>query len=43
MGTEYNQCDGYFYASFPYMRYKTVNILLHKDAVPKSIKKKLGL
>ena len=42
-GTEYNQCDGYFYASFPYMRYKTVNILLHKDAVPKSIKKKLGL
>ena len=42
-GTEYNQCDGYFYASFPYIRYKTVNILLHKDAVPKSIKKKLGL
>ncbi|MEC8616261.1 MAG: C1 family peptidase [Bacteroidota bacterium] len=42
-GTEYNQCDGYFYASFPYVRYKTINILLHKDAVPKSIKKKLGL
>ena len=42
-GTSYNQCDGYFYASFPYTRYKTMNILIHKDGVPKSIKKKLGL
>tara|TARA_Y100000991_G_scaffold109975_1_gene82832 strand:+ start:1240 stop:2451 length:1212 start_codon:yes stop_codon:yes gene_type:complete len=42
-GTEYNQCGGYFYASFPYVRYKTMNILVHKDAVPKSIKKKIGL
>lgn len=42
-GTNYNQCDGYFYASFPYARYKTMNILIHKDGIPKKIKKKLGI
>ena len=42
-GTKYNQCDGYFYASFPYVRYKTMNILIHKDALSKNMKKKLGL
>lgn len=42
-GTTYNQCDGYFYASLPYVRYKTINILLHKDAVPKKIRKKLNI
>ncbi len=42
-GVKYNECDGYFYASFPYARYKTMNILLHKDAIPSKIKKKLGL
>ena len=42
-GTKYNQCDGYFYASFPYVRYKTMNIMIHKDALPKSMKKKLGI
>lgn len=42
-GTEYNQCDGYFYASFPYVRYKTMNIQIHKDALPKALKKKLGI
>ena len=42
-GTKYNQCDGYFYASFPYVRYKTMNILIHKDALSKSMKKKLGI
>jgi bleomycin hydrolase len=40
---DYNQCDGYFYASFPYVRYKTMNIQIHKDALPKSLKKKLGI
>ena len=39
-GTKYNNCDGYFYASFPYERYKTMNILIHKDGIPKDIKKK---
>ena len=42
-GTKYNQCDGYFYASFPYVRYKTMNIQIHKDALPKKLKKKLGI
>jgi bleomycin hydrolase len=42
-GTDYNQCDGYFYASFPYVRYKTMNIQIHKDALPKALKKKLGI
>lgn len=42
-GTEYNDCDGYFYASEAYVRYKTMNILVHKDALPKDIKKKLGI
>lgn len=40
---DYNQCDGYFYASFPYVRYKTMNIQIHKDALPKKLKKKLGI
>ena len=42
-GTKYNQCDGYFYASFPYVRYKTMNIQIHKDALPKKLRKKLGI
>lgn len=42
-GTKYNQCDGYFYASFPYARYKTMNIQIHKDALPKKLRKKLGI
>jgi len=42
-GTTYNQKDGYFYASFPYVRYKTMNIMIHKDALSKSLRKKLGL
>jgi bleomycin hydrolase len=42
-GDDRNDCDGYFYASFPYMRYKTMNIMIHKDAISKDLKKKLGL
>ncbi len=42
-GTKYNDLDGYFYASLAYARYKTMNIFLHKDAVPKHIRKKLGI
>jgi len=42
-GTKYNQCNGYFYASFPYVRYKTMNIMIHKDALSKEMKKKLGI
>jgi bleomycin hydrolase len=38
----YNSFDGYFYASVPYIRYKTTGIMLHKNAVPEEIRKKLG-
>lgn len=42
-GTDYNDCDGYFYASEAFVRYKTMDILIHKDALTKKMKKKLGL
>ncbi len=40
---DYNNYDGYFYASKPYVKYKTMSIMVHKDAIPKSIRKKLNL
>jgi bleomycin hydrolase len=40
-GTEYNDCDGYFYASMPYVAYKTMNFMVHKDTLPKALKKKM--
>lgn len=33
--------DGYFYVSEPYFLAKTMNILVHKNAIPKSIAKKI--
>jgi len=38
----YNSLDGYFYASISYIKYKTTAIMLHKNAVPKEIRSKLG-
>ncbi len=38
-----NIYDGYFYASKAFVKYKTMSILLHKDALPKKIKDKLKL
>lgn len=38
-----NIYDGYFYASKSFVEYKTMNIVVHKDALPKDIKKKLGI
>jgi len=35
--------DGYFYASDAFVRYKTMDIMVHKDAIPEDIAKKLGL
>ena len=35
--------DGYFYASKAYVRAKTLDIYLHKDAVPAKIARKIGL
>ncbi len=37
----YNSFDGYFYASVSYINYKTTAILVHKNAVPQDIRKKL--
>ena len=34
---------GYIYASKPFFRYKTISILVHKDALDKDLKKKLGM
>ncbi|UKN00147.1 aminopeptidase [Paracrocinitomix mangrovi] len=42
-GTTSNDCDGYFYASEAYFKYKTINIYLHKDAISKDMKKKLNI
>lgn len=39
----YNDYEGYFYASKPYVEYKTMSIMVHKDAIPKNIRKKLNL
>jgi aminopeptidase C len=41
-GTE-NPYKGTWYASIPFVRYKTISIVLHKDALPKELKTKLGL
>jgi bleomycin hydrolase len=40
---DYNDYDGYFYASKPYVAYKTMSVMVHKDAIPKNIRKKLNL
>lgn len=42
-GADHNDCDGYFYASMAYARYKTMNIFVHKDALSDDLKKKLGI
>lgn len=39
-GSPYN---GYFYASEPFVLYKTISIMVHKNAIPKDILKKLKL
>lgn len=35
--------DGYFYASKPFVALKTIDIIVHKDAIPQEIKDKLGI
>ncbi len=34
---------GYLYASDSYVRLKTISVMMHKDALPKSLRKKLGI
>lgn len=41
-GTE-SKYKGIWYASEAFVAYKTMNIVLHKDALPKTIKSKLGI
>jgi bleomycin hydrolase len=38
-----NYCKGYFYVSAPYFLYKTTCIMVNKNAIPKDIRKKMGL
>lgn len=42
-GTKDKKFDGFWYMSEPYVRLKTVAIMIHKDAIPSDIKTKLGL
>ncbi|MBO4621141.1 MAG: aminopeptidase [Paludibacteraceae bacterium] len=42
-GTAKSDYKGIWYVSRAFMAYKTNNIVVHKDALPKSIKKKLGI
>jgi len=39
-GSPYN---GYFYASKPFVQLKTIDFMIHKDAIPQAIKDKLGI
>jgi aminopeptidase C len=41
-GTE-NTYKGTWYVSVPFVSYKTINIVVHKDVLTKDLKKKLGL
>jgi bleomycin hydrolase len=42
-GTEDHVYEGYFFASEAFVAYKTISILVHKDAVPKAVKTAIGL
>ena len=42
-GTERGIYEGYHYMSENYVKGKTIAIILHKNAIPKEIKKKLGI
>ncbi len=40
---DYGPYKGFWYVSKPYVAYKTMNIVINKNAVPKDIRKKLGI
>ena len=40
---EYGPYKGFWYVSKPYAAYKTMNIVINKNAIPKDIRKKLGI
>lgn len=35
--------NGFFYASYPFVALKTTSVMIHKDALSKDVKKKLGI
>jgi len=37
-----NVYEGYFYVSVPFVKYKTMSLMIHKDAVPNAIRQKCG-
>lgn len=41
-GTKYG-FDGYLYMSEAFVKYKTLSIMIHRDALPKSVAKNLGM
>lgn len=40
---EHGPYKGFWYVSKPYVAYKTMNIVINKNAIPKDIRKKLGI
>ncbi len=42
-GTKDKKYDGYWYLSEPFVKLRTIAILVHKDAIPKDIREKLGI
>jgi len=39
---DYNKYNGFFFASQPFVRYKTTSIMVNKNAIPVEIREKLG-
>ena len=42
-GTDDSKYDGYFYCSEAFFLYKTMSIMIHKNAIPRNIANKLGI
>jgi bleomycin hydrolase len=42
-GTKDKKFEGYWYISEPYLRLKTIAVVLHKDAIPDWLKKKINI
>ncbi len=40
---DYGPYKGFWYVTKPYVAYKTMNIVINKNAIPKNIRKKLGI
>ena len=42
-GTDRSRYDGYFFASVPFVQYKTTGVMVHKSVIPDHIADKLGI